>query len=260
MLKIPRIPSTLSVDSSGKITWIPAYIDYDSTVFNEGRIVTNTEFNRLFLQSATQTNYLSDSLDNFFKSFDNTLDVKLKNLYDLTQSYFKPFTEATWGDKQEDGYYYITIPASEHGYSRAQEGINIDIEMYLLNTDGKYYEVQQLVIAQDNTVTLYNDEPVLGFVVVRTNSRALEYLSTQSVLANNVIGLHPVAVSGDYTTLSNRPDATIEKNKQDILELLIGTKSVINAQVSQVSESLESVEDNDRIILKLTTGELHFVY
>ena len=232
---VERIAPQFSVDETGKITWLPGLVDYDASLFYRGKTVTNDEFNTLFLRNVYQGNYITDSLSELFDEHLSTAIYRsFTSDFNLVPSYVKSFGPSDWGTLQSDGYYYITIPASEHGFEpddeeSALDKMNIDTEMYLLGTDGRFYEVTQVDTDSDNTVRLYTDDNTLsGFVVIRTNDKAYA-LAAATIDATQISGLAKVATSAKYTDLIDRttptgPDTRIAANAANIAALMSDTE------------------------------------
>lgn len=232
---VERIAPQFSVDETGKITWLPGLVDYDASLFYRGKTVTNDEFNTLFLRNVYQGNYITDSLSELFDEHLNTAIYRsFTSDFNLVPSYVKSFGPSDWGTLQSDGYYYITIPASEHGFEPDDEEatldkMNIDTEMYLLGTDGRFYEVTQVDTDSDNTVRLYTDDNTLsGFVVIRTNDKSYA-LAAATIDATQISGLAKVATSAKYTDLIDRttptgPDTRISANAANIAALMSDTE------------------------------------
>ena len=245
--KISRINPEISVETSGKIVWTPAYTDYDVDAYYRGKTVTNQEFNELLLKDVYQGNYITDTLNEIFNTHLGTsIERYFKSIYNLIPSYVKIINIATWGEMQNDGYYYITVPASEHGFELTEDDendgqINIDVEVYLVDSNGEFHEVMQFTVNEENTVTLYSDDNTLtGFAVIRTNDKSYA-LSETHIDASQVTGLASVATSGNYTDLINRPDAIINSNTTNIAGLLSGTIKAARA------EEADSATDADNV-------------
>ena len=238
---VERIEPKMSTDAQGNISWVPSLLDHNAKVFHRGKTVTNEEFNELFLHQVYRGNYLTDSLSKFFEAhLSNAIRGKFRSDFKLIPSYIKTFTSADWGTLQDDGYYYINIPAEEHGFTidteeAALDRINIDIEMYLLSPEGLFYEVTQAHIDTDNTVQIYTDDnTVPGFIVIRANEKAYALVDV-TIGANQVDGLHAVATSGKYADLidinaANGPNTKIKQNTTAIQAILDGYKIVDDVQ------------------------------
>ena len=235
---VERIAPQFSVDENGKITWVPGLIDYDASLFYRGKTVTNDEFNTLFLRNVYQGNYITDSLSELFdEHLDTAIYRSFTSDFNLVPSYVKSFGTADWGTVHEDGYYYITISASEHGFEpddteTVLDKMNIDTEMYFLeDSTGKFFEVSQVETDTNNMVTLYTDDNTLsGFVVIRTNDKAYA-LASATIDATQVAGLAKVATSAKYTDLIDRltptgPDTRIAANAANIAALTSDTEYV----------------------------------
>lgn len=232
---VERINPQITVDTSGNIVWVPSLLDYDASVFHRGKTVTNKEFNTLFLRQLYQGNYLTDSLSKFLTEHLSTaIHRKFTNTYKLVKSYIKVFTSEDW-IPGEDGYSYITITAEEHGFIPIEDptgkGMNIDTELYLLSSDGRFYEVDQLTTDPDNTVQLYTDDTdVVGFVVIRSNERSYA-MSGSSINAEDINGLMPIARTALYTDLIGIPDLSgIVENAEAINKIIDGTILIGKAQ------------------------------
>ena len=236
---VQRIDPDITVDELGNVIWTPCLLDYNANVFYRGKTVTNDEFNTLFLRQLYQGNYTTDSLVELLKEHLGTaIHRKFTNTYKLVNSYVQTFTSDAWGEAHEDGYYYITIPASVHGFEPLGgpelERMNIDVELYLLNTDGRFYEIDQMYVDPDNTVTLYTDDAnVIGFVVIRTYERSYS-LAAGDIHAEQVRGLAKVGITGLYNDLHGLPDLTgITTNAEDIAKIIAGGTIVENANYAK---------------------------
>ena len=247
-----HIEPKMSVDASGNITWVSTLVDYDPSLFFRGKKVTDEEFNTLFLQQAYQGNYTANSLSAFLeKHLKPTIHRTFTSTFNLLPSYVKTFTSVDWGNIQEDGYYYITISPEEHGFQPDEniselDRMNIDTEMYLMDSEGQFFEVNQIETTKDNTVTLYTDDNTLfGFVVIRTNDKAYALAST-SIDATQVDGLHPVATSGKYADLVDinsptGPNTRIQQLASDILGIVQGDTPVYYAETAAKAESASAL-------------------
>lgn len=263
---VDRIKPKISVDKSGKINWVPGYLDYNASNYFPGKTVRSEEFNKHNLQQVYQGNYITDVLQLIFdKHLPDAVYKLFTSEFNLAPSFVKTFTADDWGEKQEDGYYYITVTAEEHGFpADTAEGVlermNIDTEMYLLNTDGNFYEVQQISTASDNTVQAYSDDNTLaGFLVIRTNDKAYA-LAEASIHASQIVGLADSALSGKYADLVDltRPDGTgpddrITDNAKGIASILSGIDD--DNKVVKVAKALQADNAKEATAM-LGTGTL----
>lgn len=229
-LHVERVKPEFSISESGLVSWKSSLTDYDASLFYRGKTVSNDEFNALFLNKTYQGNYLADSLTEFFKThLPEVISRRFRSQFDLHKSFVKVFDSTLWGNKQEDGYYYITIPATEHGITPPSdqppvEGMNVDTEMYLLDaTTGTFYEVSQVETDVNNTVQIYTDDNTLsGFVVIRSNDKSF-VLAEGRIDVSQIDGLAPVAISGNYEELKFRPDDIIAANTNAIASIISDT-------------------------------------
>ena len=208
---VDRIKPEFSIDPAGNINWLPGLIDHNAAVFHRGKTVTNEEYNTLFLKGVYQGNYTADSLKAFFKDHLNiAISRKFENMYNLQKSYTQVFSASDWGEKQEDGYYYITIPATVHGIQPLEQNtgvnrISVDTEMYVLDGE-KLLEVSQVYVEIDNTVTLYTDDSSLtGFVIIRLNDKAFVSPGA-SISVSQIFDIADVAKTGAYVDLKGLND------------------------------------------------------
>ena len=248
---IDRIPPKMSVDEQGNVTWTPVYRDHNAAVFHRGKTVTNTEFNELFLKGAYQANYLSDTLKKFFNEHLNAAIFRsFTSGFDIVESFVKPFTTADWGAQQEDGYYYIDIPAEEHGFiandtAEALERMSIATQMFLLGADDKFYEVSQVEIDTYNNVRLYTDDNTLsGVVIIKMNDKAYT-LAGEKIDASFVQGLATVGISGKYadlvdTDIPGGPNPRLASLEDITQNILSGETTVPKAQQASVAERILS--------------------
>jgi hypothetical protein len=235
---VPRKNPEVIIDPTGDIVWKPIITDHDSNIFYRGKTVTNQEFNDLFIKQVYQANYTADTLAVLLKQHLGTaIGRKFESDYKLVHSYIHLIaTEADWGERKEDGYYYITIPASKHGFQpsldAAEKGINIDTELYLQDPETKeYFEVLQIYTDIDNTVLLYTDDPrTIGVAVIRSNERA--YALTGATLTTaQITDIAEVARTNSYNSLYDLPDITdMAKNTKAITDIIGGVTVVKNAK------------------------------
>ena len=240
---VERIAPKISVDETGRISWVPGFTDYNASLYPRGHQIKSEEFNEAMLKNVFQGNYITDSLNILLNEHLNTAIARtFKNAYNLVPSYIKVFGTEDWGTKQEDDYYYITIPATEHGFlidenEPAVDRMNIDTEMYLLDSAGHFYEVRQVTVDTANTVQLYTDDNTLvGFVVVRTNDKSYALAETL-IDATQILGLAKVATSAKYSDLvdltnseGTGPDDRINRNTRNINAIITGPTVVAQAQ------------------------------
>ena len=263
-MEIPQLNDTLSLDSEGNINWEDYYLKYNPDLYYPGKKITSEEFNKLIIQSAAQTNYLTKTLkDLFVNKFDGAVSRKVTGLFNLKQSFFKTFTPADWGTQHADGYYYIVIQPQEHGYTADVEP-SIDTEMYVVDPNddkGAFYEVSQIYTSSENVVTLYTDVPCLGYVTIRSNMRAAEY-NANKVDAANIIGLHPVAITGDYNSLSNRPnyDTSLQALTQKIQDLVDGNTIVPKSETSNRATYATILDDQGVVDAQLGRYKLKDIF
>ena len=243
---IDRIPVDMTVDEHGNIAWNPIYRDYNETVFHRGKTVTNDEFNDLHKKSTYQGNYLTDSLKALFGEHLNSAIIRnITTHTNSVRSYVKPFVSTDWGELQQDGYYYISIPATTHGFIinselSELERMGIKVQMYLLDSNNNFYEVQQVEIDTQNNVTIYTDDNTLsGFVIIGINDKTYTLID-ENINANLITGLANVAISGDYNDLINTPDARITALENAVTALTGGTTVVTKATQADIADRLLS--------------------
>lgn len=249
---VERLLPNISVDEAGKISWVPGFTDYNPNLYPRGHQVKSEEFNEAILKSVYQGNYLTDSLNILLNEHLNTAIARtFKNTYNLVPSYIKVFGTEDWGTQQEDGYYYITIPATEHGFlidevEATVDRMNIDTEMYLLDSNGHFYEVRQVTINTENTVQIYTDDNTLiGFIVIRTNDKSYALAETL-IDATQILGLAEVATSAKYTDLvdltnpeGTGPDDRINRNTKNINAIILG-KDIADNEV-RVAKATDAI-------------------
>lgn len=257
---VERIEPKMSVDESGKITWQAGLLDYNARARNRGDRVDSKDFNELFLKQVYSNNYISDSITKLFNvHLPSAIYRTFTSQFNLVPSYTRVFTSADWGARRADNYYYITIPASEHGFKvddseTAVGKMNIDTEMYLLDSEGQFYQVNQVNVDTENTVELYTDDnSLIGFVVVRTNDKAYA-LAAASIDATQITGLAAVATSAKYEDLIDRtredgtgPDDRITNNASEISRILSGEYTVPNAEYAETAKYAQALTDTSTI-------------
>lgn len=243
-----RIEPRMSVDSSGNITWVSSILNYNADKYYRGKKITDEDFNELFLNQAHQGNYIADTLSVFLKDHLKTaIQRTFTASFNLRTSYVKIFTPTDWGSADADGYYYINVPAEEHGFHALAEGdvletMNIDTEMYILNSKGAFVEVMQVEILENNLVRVYTDDnTIAGFLVVRNNDKSYRLTET-SIDASRIVGLHPVATAGTYNSLvdidaPDGPNTRIANNTAAIQELLAGDGIVKKATYAETANT-----------------------
>lgn len=233
---ITRLRPEFSIDAAGNVNWLASLVDHNSDLFYRGKTVTNSEFNELFIKHATQSNYTADSFKEFLGTHLPTiLKRQVSSAFNLRDSFIKFITAADWGIKEGDGYYYINIPAAEHGYVPVTQGnildrVNIEAEFYALDTNNNFYRLDQVEISTDNDVILYTDDAtIIGFLVVKTNDKAVAYSGTK-IDASMTTGFATVATTGLYTDLIGLDAQGGPNTRLTDLENL--TESFINGDTS----------------------------
>jgi hypothetical protein len=225
----------ISIDSVGQIEWTNPLLTYDANLFTRGKTVTNAAFNDLFLKQTWHSNYVSKSLKELITKLPGAVSNYVQHTFDVALSYVKTFGLEDWGTPAEDGYYYLNIPASEHNVvpdeNDSEKRLNVEAKMYALDKNGTFYEINQIALDDENNVQLYTDDNTLiGYVVIRINSKAYAVLETDQIPANKIKGLAPVAVSGRYSDLYGAPDLKdveqIQTNADNIAAIIKGTKKV----------------------------------
>lgn len=260
--KLERIKPQLSVNKDGSINWTPAYSDHNAAAFFRGKTLSPEEYNAALIKQIYQTNYLTDSISDFFnKQLSTVIYNNFINKFNLERSYIKTFFQEDWGEQHEDGYWYIDIPADVHGFKIASEDqdiyerMNIDANMYLLDHKGKFKEVSQVDVDTENTVRLFTDDNTLtGFVVVRTNDKAYA-LAEGYIQANQLTGLAAVATSGKFKDLVDiddvdGPNTKIRANTTRIQQLIDGVDNagnLIQVHKAHLSDRAESSDVTSRI-------------
>lgn len=252
-----RLIPEFIIKESGRVIWKEALIDYDASKFYRGKQVTDEEYNHLFLNQASTSNYLTDSLKTFFEQhLNNIIYRQLINDLKLLPSYVKLFSSSDWGALQSDGYYYISVPASEHGFEVMDDydpttRLNIECKVYLLNHSGKFYDIDNILIAPDNTISIYTDDNTLnGFLVVRTNDKAYG-LSTVVANVNQIEDIALVAKTNDYEDLFNKPTERFQNIENSIRNILDGVEVVgkstfaVDAEVANILPSTGKINGVD---------------
>lgn len=236
---LDRLKPLVSVDAGGNIQWTPSLVDYNKDVFHRGKVVTNDEFNALFTKQAYQGNYISDSLNTILKEYlPLAVYRNFTSSFNLLPSFIKLFTAEEWGEINEEGLYQINIPSSVHGFVPNEEGsnlatMNIDVEMYILDSAGNFFEVQQFSVTADNTVTAYTDDNTLSGILIIKNSDKAYTLATEIIDASRINGLQTVSLTGRYT---------------DLIDL--NTEDGPNTRLTNLEDTLSAVLDGE-----LITGE-----
>lgn len=264
MATLKRINPKFSVDQMGNIKWISSIMDYDSDVYYRGKKVTADEYNELFIKQATQANYTADSLQELLNTHLGTaIRRRVAQDFNLVSSFIKIYTSADWGEADEQGYYYISIPVSEHGFQPTEtedvlDRINIEADMYVLNDAGAFTFTQQVEIHPDNTVRVYTDDPsIQGFIAIRANDKAYA-LSEVIMDATQVVGLAPVAISGSFDDLAESEviRQQIQQNTDNILDLASGEIKVGSAEQADYANALtpNSTIQNIRVSDIFETG------
>ena len=242
---ITRLRPEFSIDNAGNVDWLASLVDHNSDLFYRGKTVTNSEFNELFIKHAAQSNYTADSFKEFLGvHLPTVLKRQVSSAFNLRDSFIKFITVSDWGIQEGDGYYYINISAAEHGYVPVTQGnvldrVNIEAEFYALDTNNNFYRLDQVEISTDNDVILYTDDSsVVGFLVVKTNDKAVAYSGTK-IDASMTTGFATVATTGLYSDLIGL-DAQGGPNAR-LTDLENLTESFINGDTS-VAKAEQAVD------------------
>lgn len=238
----------LEISPTGQVSWKEVLVDHDAEKFYRGKQVTAQEYNQLFNKHASTSNYTADTLKQFLEhGLNDAIYRQVKHTLNLHPSYVKIFVSSDWGTADADGYYHITIPASEHGFAvnpnpdmeyDATKQTNIAAVVYLLDNNGEFYEVDTVTIDTDNTVTIYSDDFTLsGFVIIRTNSTAYE-MSSVTLYASQIIDLADVAISNSYNDLDDLPTARFQAIESEIANLKNGTTPIAHATTADSASAV----------------------
>ena len=241
-----RIEPKMSMTETGRIIWEHFLVDHNPELYFRGKKVTDIDFNSLFLKQAYQSNYLTDSLTKFFDEYlGPAIHNRFTSEFNLAPSYVKSFSTETWGELQEDGYYYITIPFEEHGLkpnedvsgSDTIDKINVSAEMQVLTDSGQFTVVPQVEIDLNNTVRIYTDDPnTTGLVIIRLNDKAYT-VAAAVVDVSQIQGLSKVAITAQYEDLlgidgPEGPNTLIKNNADRIQSVISGGIAVHKASFS----------------------------
>lgn len=250
---LKRLTPQFSINTAGKVSWKPGLIDYNPNIFYRGKTVTNDEFNNLFMRQGTQSNYTADSLAELINNkLATIIRRQVSNDFNLVTSYIKVFTQETWGTLQADGYYYISIPATEHGFIKdstsTDSTVDVSIQMCLLDTTtGLFFDVDQIEVDDENNVKIYTDDNTLtGFVVIGINSKAYAITNTY-IDASQITGLADVATTGDYNDLVNTPTATIAGHTTELNNIKNGTTVVAHATLADTADLANYLSADSKI-------------
>ena len=242
-MQVRRIEPIISVDSAGNVNWQNAPLQYDPALFYSGKKITNEVFNDLFVKQTSHGNYTSDTLKQFLTThLPTAIFRQVQNRFKFTEHYTRVFNSTDWKGPDSKGYYYIDIPATEHGvYVADDENMQatVRVEMYALDSNGNFYNIKQFDIDNDNGVRLYTDDTALiGYVIIALSNKAYAVVNQGKIDVSQIEGLSPVAVSGNYSDLNGVPDEDVTALTNDITGLKNGT---ITAGKALVAEDVEHI-------------------
>ena len=152
----------------------------------------------------------------------------------LIKEPYKVDLTAKWQLNESSQMYEVSIPASEHGIDKYDE---IGVDMYLLDGQGKYINVNQFEILENATVRFFHEANGEGYANIYIKREG--YIESVDVVdVNNVIGLSKVAVTGDYDDLKNKPNLDIMKDNEEMISKMIsGAQPVNQSENSKMAES-----------------------
>ena len=242
-MQVQRITPIIDVDTAGNVHWQNAPLLYDPALFYSGKKITNEVFNDLFVKQTSHGNYTSDTLKQFLTThLPNAIFRQVQNRFKFTEHYTRLFNSTDWKGPDSNGYYYIDIPATEHGVYVA-DGENMQatvrVEMYALDSSGSFYNIKQFDIDNDNGVRLYTDDTsLIGYVIVALSNKAYAVVNQGKIDVSQIEGLSPVALSGNYSDLNGVPDEDVTTLANAIAGLKNGTITAGKAKVAEDAEHI----------------------
>lgn len=196
------------------------------------------EINRVVDEVNNIFGQVTDELDNFIET------TKIKESYKAT------LDSESWVKNNETNMYEFYITKEQHQIEEYKE---IGVDMFLLDGDGKYIQVNQYDIQLDGTIRCYHESNGPGYVSVYIKREGF-IIGSIIVDANRIIGLSKVGKTNDYEDLDNKPDLTqmglnslslskIISGEQEVNKA-INAKNATNATYAESAKTAENAENS----------------
>ena len=191
------------------------------------------EIDRVVNEANITFGQVSDELDNFIET------TKIKEAYKVV------LDNTRWTLNNDTNMYELYILKDEHGIEDYKE---IGVNMFLLDGNGKYTQVNQFEIGIDGTVRCFHETNGAGYLSIYVKREGFIVGGT-IVDADHIVGLSKVGKSNNYEDLDNKPNISkISDNEIMISKIISGVQTVnsaVFANESKISTYAETSGSSD---------------
>ena len=172
------------------------------------------EIDRVVNEMNVSFGQVSDELDNFIDT------TKIKEAYKVA------LDNNSWELNSESNMYEHYITKEEHKIEDYKE---IGVNMFLLDGNGKYIQVNQFEVGIDGTVRCFHETNGAGYISIYVKREGFIVGSTV-VDADHIVGLAKVGRTNNYEDLDNKPNTEqMTTNEIIISKIISGSQSVNKA-------------------------------
>lgn len=181
-----------------------------------------SEIDRVVNEANVTFGQVSDELDNFIET------TKIKEAYKVI------LDNTNWVLNNETSMYELIITKDEHGIDDYKE---IGVNMFLLDGNGKYIQVNQFEVGIDGCVRCFHETNGAGYISIYVKREGF-IVGNTVVDADHVVGLSKVGKTNDYNDLSNKPNIEqMNSNEIMISKIISGNQSVNQAIYSEEAKT-----------------------
>lgn len=172
------------------------------------------EIDRVVNEANKTFSQVSDELDNFI---DTTK---------ITEAYKVTLDNSSWILNDETNMYELYISKEEHGIDDYKE---IGVNMFLLDGNGKYTQVNQFEVGTDGTVRCFHETNGAGYISIYVKREGF-IVGSSVVDADHVVGLAKVGRTNNFEDLDNKPNIDqMTTNEIMISKIISGVQTVNKA-------------------------------
>lgn len=180
------------------------------------------EIDRVVNEANITFSQVSDELDNFI---DTTR---------ITEAYKVELDNTSWSLNESTQMYELIITKAEHNIQDYKE---IGVNMFLLDGNGKYTQVNQFEVGIDGAVRCFHETNGAGYISIYVKREGFIVGSTV-VDADHVVGLAKVGRTNDFNDLDNIPDLEqMSTNEVMISKIISGGQAVHKATYAEESDT-----------------------
>lgn len=180
------------------------------------------EIDRVVNEANLTFSQVSDELDNFI---DTTK---------ITEAYKVELDNNSWIFNNESNMYELVVTKEEHKINDYKE---IGVNMFLLDGDGKYIQVNQFEVGTDGTIRCFHETNGAGYLSIYVKREGF-IVGNTIVDADHVIGLAKVGRTNSFKDLDDLPNLEqMETNGIVLSKIISGGQPVNTAKYAEQSET-----------------------